>query len=48
MLTDDRAVDMELFDILEILLFGDILDIDFFRARYSADFFVCERALMGI
>jgi len=36
-------------DILEILFFGEaILEIERFRARYSADFLVCERALCGI
>jgi len=51
MLFDDRAVDMLFLgdDILEILFLGeDILDIERFRARYSADFLVCERALCGI
>jgi len=36
---------------LEMLLLvveDDILDIDRFRARNSADFLVCDRALVGI
>jgi len=49
---DDRAVGIagiELFDILEMLFLGeDILEIDRFRAKYSAELFVCERALVGI
>jgi len=36
-------------ELFEMLLLGDdILDIDRFRARYSADLLVCERALVGI
>jgi len=42
---DDRAVGItgtELFDILEMLfLVEDILEIDRFRAKYSAELFVC-------
>jgi hypothetical protein len=48
---EDRVVDMLFFvdEILEMLFLGDdILEMDRLRARYSADFLVCERALWGI
>jgi len=51
MLIEDRVVEILFFgdDILEILFLGDaIREIERFRARYSADFLVCERALCGI
>jgi len=49
MLVDDRAVESALLDSLEMLFLGeDILDMERFRATISADFFVCERALVGI
>lgn len=39
----------DMLDFAERLFFGeDILDIERFLARYSADFLVCERALWGI
>lgn len=48
---EDRDVDMLFLGEVtrEMLFFGeDILDIDRFRAKYSADFLVCDRALFGI
>jgi len=48
---DDRVVDMLFFGdvIFEKLFLGeDILDMERLRAKYSADFLVCERARLGI
>jgi len=52
MLMEDRETEILVLGdaILEEMLFlgDDIREIDRLRARYSADFFVCERALCGI
>lgn len=50
---EDRVVEMLMLffgdEIREMLFLGeDILEMERFRARYSADFLVCERALWGI